>query len=53
MTAFPGNDTTICKGVSVGIGADPIASGGTPAYTFSWSPALGLDNTALQQPNII
>lgn len=42
LLALAGNDTTICSGTpaSIGIGA----SGGSPAYSYRWTPATGLQN---------
>ena len=43
VTANAGNDVTICKGDSASL----TATGGT---TYSWSPALGLDNPNIATP---
>ncbi len=43
---MPG-DVAICPGSCVMLMA--IASGGTPGYTYSWSPAAGLASTNTQQ----
>ncbi len=37
LTANAGNDQTFC-GNSAVIGGSPTASGGTPPYTYAWSP---------------
>ena len=37
---------TICKGSSIKIGTDPL-----PGYTYSWTPATGLDNPNIANPN--
>ncbi len=50
-TADAGADKQICAGQSTAIGGSPTASGGTPGYTYSWTPATGLDNPASANPN--
>ncbi len=45
-----GADQTICVGDNVVIGGAPTATGGNPGYTYSWSPALGLDDATLPNP---
>ena len=49
-TADAGSDVDFCQGGSVQIGGSPTASGGTGPYTYSWSPATGLDNAAIANP---
>jgi hypothetical protein len=49
-TADAGPDASICEGGSVVIGGDPTAMGGTPPYTYSWSPTTGLDDPTLANP---
>ncbi|MFB6258633.1 MAG: PKD domain-containing protein, partial [Flavobacteriales bacterium] len=39
LNVSPSNDTTICIGGTATLSAS--ASGGTPPYTFHWSPGLG------------
>jgi gliding motility-associated-like protein len=46
-TANAGPDTSVCSGSSIQIGGAPTATGGTPGYTYSWNPSLGLS-----QPNV-
>ena len=50
IIADAGNDTIVCTGTSMPIGGNPTASGGTPPYTYSWSPASGLDDTDIPNP---
>ncbi|HQH18277.1 MAG TPA: gliding motility-associated C-terminal domain-containing protein [Bacteroidales bacterium] len=50
IIADAGNDTIVCTGTSMQIGGNPTASGGTPPYTYSWSPASGLDDTDIPNP---
>ena len=47
--AGPGKE--VCQGSSVVIGGSPTASGGTAPYTYSWSPATGLNNTHVANPS--
>ncbi|RYY33653.1 MAG: T9SS type A sorting domain-containing protein [Sphingobacteriaceae bacterium] len=42
LTVAVSNDTTICRNGSATLSA--TASGGTPGYTYSWSPTTGLQN---------
>lgn len=44
--AYAGNDTTLCAGIGKTIGIPSGATGGTPPYTYSWSPVTGLANPA-------
>lgn len=49
--ANAGTAATICAGESVSIGGSPTGSGGEGApYTYSWSPATGLDNATVANP---
>ncbi|HET6225024.1 MAG TPA: gliding motility-associated C-terminal domain-containing protein [Bacteroidia bacterium] len=49
LKADAGSNQTICPHVSVKIGSAG-ATGGTPPYTYAWSPATGLDNPAISAP---
>jgi len=49
-TADAGPDDTVCVGSGTPIGGSPTASGGTPGYTYSWSPAGGLSSTTVANP---
>jgi cytoskeletal protein CcmA (bactofilin family) len=51
LAANAGSDQTINAGQSIQIGDSPVASGGTPPYSYSWSPASGLDDAAAENPN--
>lgn len=44
--ANAGNDVTICTGSSATIGTPAVAG-----YTYSWSPATGLNNPNISQPS--
>ncbi|HMP83564.1 MAG TPA: cadherin-like domain-containing protein, partial [Verrucomicrobiota bacterium] len=50
LVADAGSDQSICPSGSVGIGGSPTASGGSGGYTYSWSPATGLDNANIANP---
>lgn len=43
-----GANVDLCNGSSTTLNA--TASGGTPGYTFQWSPALGLNNPNISNP---
>lgn len=49
-TASAGADTSINCGTSTTIGGNPSASGGTPPYVYSWSPAAGLSSATAPNP---
>ncbi|MCS6991179.1 MAG: T9SS type A sorting domain-containing protein [Chitinophagales bacterium] len=49
-TINAGADLWVCAGTTVTLGGQPTASGGTPPYTFHWSPALNLDSTDISNP---
>ncbi|MFH1321674.1 MAG: T9SS type A sorting domain-containing protein [Bacteroidota bacterium] len=50
LIADAGNNITICSGENTDIGGSPTASGGTPPYSYSWSPATGLSSTTIANP---
>lgn len=50
LIADAGMDISICEGTSVQIGNVPAASGGTPGYTYLWSPAAGLSSVSDSRP---
>ena len=50
MQAFAGTDTLICKNHDTTLGADIVATGGTPDYFFSWYPEVNLDNPTAANP---
>jgi gliding motility-associated-like protein len=51
LQANAGADATICPGTSRVLGGAPTASGGTPPYTYQWSPSAGLSNTTTASPS--
>ncbi len=46
--ALAGSDATICGGEEVLLGN--YATGGTPPYTYQWTPAVGLSNPGIAKP---
>ncbi|MBX2910233.1 MAG: tandem-95 repeat protein [Chitinophagales bacterium] len=52
LTAEAGNATSICSGDTAGVrlGGTPTAVGGSPSYTYAWSPAIGLSSTTTANP---
>ncbi|MBL0176618.1 MAG: hypothetical protein IPP94_15360 [Ignavibacteria bacterium] len=51
VVAEAGNDTSICRGSAASIGQPATGSPcGTP-YTYSWSPATGLNSATIAQPS--
>ncbi|MBS1686530.1 MAG: tandem-95 repeat protein [Bacteroidetes bacterium] len=50
--AGPGQNLTACSAASVVIGGSPTASGGTPGYTYLWSPAGGLSSSTIANPSV-
>jgi hypothetical protein len=46
--ANAGSDEAFCAGGSVGLSAS--ASGGTPSYTYAWSPSTGLSSATMANP---
>lgn len=50
VTAQAGNNTQICPGLTYNLGGSPTATGGTPPYTYSWTPAGSLNNGTISNP---
>ncbi len=50
LNANAGPDQEICPGSSTPIGGNPTATGGSPPYTFSWTPTAGLDYSNVENP---
>ncbi|GCD78409.1 hypothetical protein JCM31826_18910 [Thermaurantimonas aggregans] len=50
LTAFAGNDTVVCSGSPFQLQA--IATGGAGSYQYNWSPATGLSNPNIPNPNV-
>lgn len=49
-SANAGLDKAICAGEGIVIGGSPAGSGGTPPYSYVWSPAASLDLNTLANP---
>jgi large repetitive protein len=49
-TANAGPNISVCPGQSSAIGGSPTANGGTPPYSYTWSPAAGLSSTIIANP---
>lgn len=49
-TADAGVDKQFCVGDSASLGGAPSASGGTAPYSYSWSPATGLNDATSANP---
>lgn len=50
LTANAGADRSVLYAVTTTLGGSPTASGGTPPYTYSWSPMTSLDNPNAANP---
>ncbi|PLW99234.1 MAG: hypothetical protein C0594_17265, partial [Marinilabiliales bacterium] len=48
--ADAGSDVNLCTAGDVNLGGSPSASGGTPSYTYQWTPATGLDSETIHNP---
>jgi len=45
-----GADRNVLYALTTTLGGSPTVSGGTPPYTFSWTPTTGLDNPVAANP---
>jgi large repetitive protein len=52
LIADAGNNIKICSGAPAVIGGNPTASGGEPPYTYTWQPAVFIDNTTISNPTV-
>ncbi len=48
----PGAPQTTCAGDSVTLGGSPTAQGGTPAYTYTWTPTAGMPHPNDPNPTV-
>jgi len=54
LFANAGADITVCPGINIILGGSPAATGGSGAgYMYLWSPAAGLNNPSLANPNLV
>jgi gliding motility-associated-like protein len=44
------SDSIICAGSCIALGGNPTASGGTPGFTYLWSPGAGLNSITTANP---
>ncbi|MBN1756155.1 hypothetical protein JW877_08095, partial [bacterium] len=49
---YAGMDTIICLGESLRIGGAPTAYGGSPPYSYSWTPATYISSTTVANPMV-
>lgn len=52
LTANAGPNVDTFVQFQVTIGATPVANGGTPPYTYSWTPTTNLSNTQSANPTL-
>lgn len=45
-----GANATVCPGLTQTIGGSPTASGGTPPYSYTWTPSGSLNNATIANP---
>jgi len=50
LSIASGNDTTICPGHSISLGAETTAWGGSGEYLYTWFPIDGLDDPTSANP---
>lgn len=50
LVADAGTDTTVCHVDTVTIGGSPSATGGTTAYTYSWTTSGNISSTTVANP---
>ena len=49
-TANAGSDVNVCTGTCAILGDSPTATGGTPPYTYLWTPNTGLSSDTAANP---
>ncbi len=50
LQANAGQNTSVCSGNNVTLGGFPVATGGTPGYTYNWAPPTFLNNPTATNP---
>lgn len=45
-----GMDQNVCQGNTLSLGGSPTATGGVGGFSYSWSPATGLNSTTIPNP---
>lgn len=50
LTVDAGANTIICPGVTYNLGGSPTVSGGTPPYSFVWTPNTSINNNTVSNP---
>lgn len=50
LIADAGIDKAVCSGSTARLGGAPTVYGGTPPYTYSWTPSTGLNNISIANP---
>lgn len=50
LRADAGPDAQLCRGASLVLGGVPSVVGGTPPFTYAWSPSTGLNSTTIPNP---
>jgi hypothetical protein len=51
-SAVAGANAYLCPGSSYTLGGSPTANGGTPPYSYAWTPGLALNDPTLPNPEI-
>lgn len=52
LMADAGSSQSVISGTVLQLGGNPVATGGSPPYHYTWSPASGLNDTTLPNPTL-
>jgi hypothetical protein len=52
LMAYAGSDATLNKGQTYILGSSKVATGGAGSYSYTWSPASGLNSQAVANPSL-
>lgn len=52
LVVNPGSNKSVCPGFCATIGSTTIATGGTPPYTYSWSPVTNTNSSVVVCPTV-